>query len=139
MLLQTVNREILIARGVLAPAAGSGEQAAPGSAATITIYDSTVNSNGLQFSTPLPFSRLVLTILSSNDSGAQGVVVNGSDDNGLHWDLVQIGQSYLAANGLTTFDILVVTPQVQIKYTNSANVLTSWRMSLTGVLGDRAH
>lgn len=139
-----VNRPIWIARGVLNPTAGSGEQSPPGNAATITIYDSTGGSttgrdpNGAQFFTPVPWSRLVLSIKSSADSGASGVLFEGSEDAGLNWDAMQAGQTYLTANGLTQYDVLVTSPQVRIKYTNSAAVLTTWRMSLEGILGDRS-
>ena len=138
MLPQTVNREIPIARGVLNPAAGSGEQSPPGSGATIVIFDSTANTNGLQFATWIPFARLVLSINSSANSGASGVIIEGSEDNGANWDAMQPAQTYLTANGLTQYDILVTSPQVRLRYTNSASVLTTWRMSLLGVMGDRS-
>jgi len=132
MLLQTVNRPVLIARGVLNPAAGSGEQSKPASGATITIFDSTAGGNNLQFFTPLPFARLVLSIISSADGAANGVTFEGSNDNGATWNTMQAAQTYLTANGLTSYDVLVVEPQVRIKYVNSANTLTTWNMSLTG-------
>ena len=137
MLLQHVNRPVWIARGVLSPAAGSGEQSPPGSGATITIYDSTAGNNGLQFSTPVPFSRLVLSINSSANSAASGVIVEGSEDNGTNWDAMTAAQTYLTGSGLTAYDIAVTSPQVRIRYTNSASVLTTWRMSLEGIIGDR--
>jgi hypothetical protein len=138
MLLQHVNRPVWVARGVLNPAAGSGEQSPPGSGATIVIYDSTANNNGLQFSTNVPFSRLVLSINSSANSAASGVIIEGSEDNGANWDAMQAAQSYVSASGLTQYDILVTSPQVRIRYTNSAAVLTTWRMSLEGIIGDRS-
>ena len=132
MLLQVTNRAVPIARGVLVPASGSGEQAPPGNNATITIFDSTANANSLQFITPLPFERLVLVIDSSHDSGANGVIIEGSTNNGSTWVAMQTAQTYLTANGPTTYDILVVMPQVRLRYTNSAAVLTRWNMSLRG-------
>lgn len=133
-----VNRPIQIARGVLAPATGSGEQSPPGSAATIVIYDSTANTNNLQFNVSIPFTRLMLTIKSSADSGASGVICEGSNDNGAHWETMQTAGSYTAASGLSLFDFAVTMPQARIRYTNSAAVLTAWEMSLIGVIGDRA-
>lgn len=134
----TTNRPILLARGVLNPATGSGEQSKPGSGSTITIYDSTANSNGLQFGTPVPFTRLMLTIVSSADSNATGVIFEGSEDNGANWDNMATPAQYLTANGMMTFDTGVTAPQVRVRYINSSAVLTTWRMSLTAVNGDRA-
>lgn len=135
-----VNRPVWIARGVLAAnaTAGSGEQAPPGSGATITIFDSTANANALQFNRPLPFSRMVLHIDSSHDSAASGVTFEGSTNNGATWTTMQAAQTYTTAAGPTDYDILVTMPQVRIKYANSAAVLTRWNMSLEGIVGDRA-
>lgn len=132
-----VNRNVPIARGVLNPAAGSGEQSPPGSGATIVIYDSTATSNGLQGNVAVPFARLVLTINSSANDAAPGIFWEGSDDNGLHWDTMNPSDTYTTASGLMVFDRPVTMPQVRIRYTNSANVLTTWRMSLIGIIGDR--
>jgi hypothetical protein len=134
---QIVNRTVQIARGVLSPAAGSGEQGPPASGATITIYDSTANNNGLQGNPTIPFSRLVLSINSSADGGASGLTFEGSTDNGATWDTMQTAASYTTASGNQIYDIAVLMPQVRIKYVNSAATLTRWRMSLEGVIGDR--
>lgn len=131
-----VNRPVQLARGVLAPAAGSGEQSPPGSGATIVIYDSTANNNGLQGNPSVPFSRMAFTVNSSAASGAGGVICEGSDDNGAHWRSMQTLADY--STGMTYYDIAVTMPQVRIRYTNSAAVLTTWEMSLIGVIGDRA-
>lgn len=138
MLLQATNRPIWIARGVLVPASGSGEQSPPGNGATIVIYDSTANANALQFNTPVPFSRLVLHIDSSHDSAASGVIIEGSTDNGTTWRAMQAAQTYATASGPTDYDILVTMPQVRLRYTNSAAVLTRWNLSLEGIMGDRS-
>lgn len=135
--MQIVNRPVQIARGVLTPAAGSGEQSPPGSGATIVIYDSTATNNGLQGNTLIPFTRLMLTIDSSADSAASGVICEGSDDNGAHWRTMQTAGSYTTASGMSLFDFAVTMPQARIRYTNSAAVLTTWEMSLIGVIGDR--
>jgi len=137
MLLQNVNRPIVIARGSLSPPAGSGETAPPTSGQTITIFDSTANTNNLQGMTAIPFTRLVLSINSSANSAANGVTFEGSEDNGTNWDTMQAAQTYSTANGLTAYDVFVTSPQVRIKYANSAATLTTWRMSLIGVIGDR--
>lgn len=132
------SRPITIARGVLSPAAGGPEQSPPASGATITIYDSTKDTpTGLSSPVPLPFSRLVLNIYSSNDSAASGVVFNVSSDGGAHWRQ-KSAQTYSAASGLATYDVGTSgVNAIQIQYTNSANTLTAWEMSLEGVIGDR--
>lgn len=132
------NRPVQIARGVLSPAAGSGEQSPPGSGATITIYDSTANTNNLQFNPHVPWSRIVLAVNSSHDGAANGVIFEGSEDNGANWDDMVAKQSYATASGLVSYDALVTAPQVRVRYINSANVLTRWRMSLMGITGDRS-
>lgn len=138
MQFQMVNRPVQIARGVLLPNANSGETAPPASGATITIYDSTANNNGLQGNPSIPFTRLVLTVKSSADGAASGVTCEGSNDNGLHWETMQAASSYTTASGLSTYDFAVTMPQARIKFANSAAVLTVWEMSLIGVIGDRA-
>lgn len=134
------NRPVQIAAGDLAAniPAGSGLQAPPGSGATIVIFDSTLNTPIGQGMSLLPFSRLVLHIDSSADSGASGVVIEGSSNYGRTWRAMQAAQTYLTANGGTDYDILVTMPQVKLSYTNSAAVLTRWNMSLEGILGDRS-
>lgn len=146
MPIQKVNPPIWLARGALAAdiPAGSGVTAPPGSGATITIYDSTGGAaanravNGLQFSPPVPWARLVLHIDSSADSAASGVIIEGSTNGGTTWTAMYAAQTYLTANGPTDYDILVTMPQVRLRYTNSASVLTRWNMSLEGVIGDRS-
>ncbi len=131
-----LDKRILIRTGKLAPAAGEPEQAAPGSGATITIYDQTADHNGVGNQKPAcPFDRITFTLMSSHDSGASGVVFSESED-GTNFDTVS-SQTYTASNGLTTFDFLCRGGHPKIAYTNSANVLTSWRYTLTGILGDR--
>lgn len=134
----TWNRPITIARGILAPVAGDPEQSPPGSGATITIYDSTLDKpTGIKSKESQPFGRIRLTMYSSHDSAASGVVFNLSEDYGAHWRQ-QSAQSYTNAGGVTSYDLNASgAADVQILYTNSANVLTAWEMSLVGIVGDR--
>lgn len=138
--LAMVNRPVVIAKGKLTVPAGSGEIGPPGSGATITIYNSILDWNGVGTQpSGVPFSRLVLTLLSSADSAANGVVFAESMD-GVNIDTAST-QTYLTANGLTTWDFLMRSPggsNVKITYANSAAVLTSWRFVLSGILGDRS-
>lgn len=136
MSISRVDSRMVIHRGILAPAAGEPEQAAPGSGATVTIYDQTADHNGVGNQKPAcPFERLQFTVMSSADSAASGVVFAESED-GTNFDTVS-SQSYTAASGLTTFDFLCRGGHPKITYQNSASVLTSWRYTLTGIMGDR--
>lgn len=137
MSIYMTNRPVTIRVGKLTVAAGGPEQAPPGSGATITIYESVLDWNGRGDQAPgLPFSRLVFTMISSHDSAANGVVFADALD-GVNYSTVS-SQTYLTANGETTYDFLVRSgSNVKITYQNSANVLTTWRYRLLGILGDR--
>lgn len=131
------NRPVTIRCGKLTVAAGGPEQAAPGNAATITIYESLLDWNGLGAQPPaVPFSRLMLSILSSHDSGASGLVFSQTLD-GVNYDSITT-YTYSAAGGEATYDFLIRSgANVKVVYTNSANNLTAWRYRLEGVF-DRA-
>lgn len=135
-----VNRPVVIARGKLTINPGDGEVAAPGSGSTITLWDQLLDSPvtslpGVQHSMH-PFSRYQLNILSSADSGASGLVFAESQDDGVNYDTIS-AQTYATANGLTSYDVLARGGHPKITYTNSASVLTSWRFTLIGIIGDR--
>lgn len=137
MSLQIVNRPVTIRRGKLTVPAGDPEQAAPTSGQTITLYDQTLDSTnapGNQKVLP-PWSRIRLTLFSSHDSGANGVVYAESQD-GTNFDTLSTF-TYLNANGSSTYDFLYRGGHPKITYTNSANTLTSWRYTLEGIIGDR--
>jgi hypothetical protein len=124
-----VEERVLLARGFLLGTSG-GNNAAPGSAATITIFDSTATGYTSWLS-GLPFERVVLNVYSSHDSGASGVVFSSSFDRGTNFR-TQATYTYLNANGATSYDYLLKGGHVKIAYTNSANVLTAWEMELFG-------
>lgn len=121
---------VCLARGFLLGTSGGGN-AAPGSAATITIFDSTVSTLS-SWRDGLPFNRLQLNIYSSHDSGADGVVFSSSFDRGTNFR-TQSTDTYLNADGATTYDYLVCGGHAKVAYTNSANVLTAWEMELFGI------
>jgi hypothetical protein len=83
-----------------------------------------------------PFARYQLNVESSHDSGVNGVVFSESQDDGANFDSIST-QTYSAANGLTSYDVLSRGGHPKITYTNSASVLTSWRYTLLGIIGDR--
>ena len=125
---------VLLRRGVFSPAAGSGEQSPPASGATITIWESAANTNSAYSGTR--WKRLILNIYSSHDSAANGVEFEESADNTNWRDLTTY--TYANSDGLTKYSIAVSAPFIRVKYTNSANTLTAWEMSLLGDTCERA-
>lgn len=123
------EERVIIQRGNLTGTGGA--QAAPGSGATITILD-TSDSGHTAWKDKVPFERIEVNIYSSHDSGASGVVFSSSFDRGSNFR-TQSSQTYLNANGATTYDYLMKGGHVKVAYTNSANVLTAWEMEVVGV------
>lgn len=107
-----------------------GGQAAPGSGATITIWESAVNM--LSSLDCQPFQRVQLNIYSSHDSGASGVVFLSSFDQGANYRTQSATTYTNASDGARTWDYLMKGGNVKITYTNSANVLTAWEMEVVG-------
>jgi hypothetical protein len=123
------DARVIIQRGNLTGTGGA--QAAPGNGATITILD-TSDSGHTAWKDRLPFNRIQVSIFSSHDSGASGVVFSSSFDRGANFR-TQSSQTYLNANGATTYDYLLKGGHVKVAYTNSANALTAWEMEVVGV------
>lgn len=119
---------VLLARGFLLGTAG-GNNAAPASGATVTLLQTTDN---LAFVGGVPFARVELNVYSSHDSGASGVVFSSTFDRGTNYR-TQDTETYLNANGPTTYSYLMRGGGVKIAYTNSANTLTAWEMEIWGV------
>ena len=124
-----VEERVLLTRGFLLGTSGGGS-APPGSGATITIFDSTIAAYSSWLS-GVPFQRIQLNIFSSHDSGASGVVFRSSFDRGTNFR-AQASYTYLTANGATTYDYLMRGGHFDLKFTNSAAVLTAWEMELFG-------
>ena len=119
---------VTLARGFLLGTTGGGN-AAPGSGATITIFDSTLNTTWVG---SFPYNRLQFNVYSSHDSGASGVVWSSSFDRGTNFR-TQDTETYLNANGPSSYDYLVKGNGTKLAYTNSANVLTAWEYELIGI------
>jgi hypothetical protein len=119
-----------LARGFLL-GTSAGVNAPPGSGATVTLFDSSVSTLS-SWLDGLPFSRVILNVYSSHDSGASGVVFSSSFDRGTNFR-AQASYTYLNANGPTSYDYLMKGGHVKVQYTNSASVLTAWEMELVGV------
>lgn len=124
---QEDSRVVLARRYLL----GTGSQAPPGNGSTITLFDSTAAGNNANLDCT-KFNRIQVNITSSHDSGASGVVISSSFDQGTNFD-TQNTYTYLTANGATTYDYLVRGGNVKVAYTNSANVLTGFRCEVVGI------
>lgn len=130
---------VLLRRWKFAPTANESTVAAPGSGATVTLFDSTLSGNGLPPITPLPFNRIQVNHFSSHDSAASGVVFSSNFDGGnatapasSNWRQ-QSTQTFTNAGGATTWDYLLKGGHVKVTYQNSANVLTAWEGEIYGV------
>lgn len=122
------DSRVLLARRYLL---GTGSQAPPGSGAAITLLDTTVAGSNANIDCT-KFNRITVNITSSHDSGASGVVFSSTFDQGTNFD-TQSSQTYLTANGATTYDYLVKGGNTKVVYTNSANVLTGFRCEVIGI------
>lgn len=123
------NRQELLKRWTLTGTAAQGFVVAPGSGATITIWDS--GANDPSGTRAVRWKRLVYTNTASADSGASGVSFEISSDNGTNWDVL-VTYSDTAAGAPNVRYVSIAHARVRLRYTNSAAVLTSWRGSLVG-------
>ena len=119
-----------------------GSVAAPGNAATITIFDSgsregTQQLAGQRFNKGVRWKRIITSSVASADSGASGVSFQASFDNGTNWDVI-VTYTDTAAGAPNIHYVSVAFPRWRMRYTNSAAVLTSWRGSIVGDEYERA-
>lgn len=132
---------IQLARGVLTPPQPNpeGYVAAPGSGATITLWQSAPTPNtdrrSIGPNRGRRFKRLVVNVFSSHLSAANGLVFQESQDE-VNWrDLITYS---IVAVTYTKNYVAVSAPFVRVTYANSANVLTAWEMSVLGDAYERA-
>jgi hypothetical protein len=83
------------------------------------------------------WKRVIMTSVSSHDSGTNGVSVEASFNDGANWDVL-VTYTDTAAGAPNIHYIAVAVPRWRIRYTNSANVLTTWRGCLAGDEFERA-
>jgi hypothetical protein len=132
---------VQLARGVLTPPTPNPEGyiAAPGSGATITLWQSAPTpSNDRRSIGPnrgRRFKRLVVNIYSSHASAVNGLAFQESQDETNWRDVVTYT---IAATTYTKNYVAVSAPFVRVVYTNSAAVLTAWEMSVLGDAYERA-
>ncbi len=123
---QDTTRVLLARRFLL----GTGAYAPPASAATVTLIDTlvdmTADRDGVK-----PY-RIEIDVYSSHDSGASGVVFTSTFDRGTNYR-TQDTQTYLNADGPTTYDYLMKGGHMKCAYTNSANTLTAFEVEVFGI------
>lgn len=135
------GRQELLARGAITVPAGSGLVAKPGSGATITLWTSQNTANQAtgtaDTSTPngYRFKRLIINVLTDQNSAASGLVVQESDD-GTNWNTLT--SASVVAGTRTKLYVSVAAPDVRVQYTNIAAVLGVWQMSILGDEYERA-
>src|SRR6478735_2152690 len=110
---------------------------APGSGATITLWDSSSNNGFIERGRH--YKMIIVNIITSADSAANGLTFEESNDGGVTWDVVGTGDSITTAGGYTKAYKKVSAPEVRVRYHNSANVLTTWRGSVMGDVMERGN
>lgn len=105
---------------------------APGSAATITIWDSGAGSI-----LGANWKLLIWNGIASADSGSSGLSFEESFDDGTNWDVI-VAYTNSASTVYQRF-VEVAAPRIRVRYTNSAAVLTVWRGCLIGDERERAN
>jgi hypothetical protein len=119
---------------LLATSYGSAAVAAPGSAATITLWSSV--TAGLSATTGARFKRIIVSVIASSASAASGLQFDISVD-GSNWD--NLVSYSISANTMTVNYVSIPgSPFIRVRYVNSANVLTTWRMWVAGDQTERA-
>lgn len=126
---------VLLRRGVTTVATGAGDQAKPGSSATITLWESdpaaTSNTRlGLQH------KRVVVNLYSSHASATDGLSFEESNDN-TNWRVLVTYT--LAATTYSKYYVAMCAPFTRVRYTNSANTLTTWESAVLGDANERGN
>lgn len=110
---------------------------APGSGATITIFDSASLTPGMG----AQVRKVIASIRTSHISGAGGLEFQVTWDNGVTWnDIINYTVPALTAGvPFSAYEVPLNGHQRwRILYTNSANVLTTWQGNLDLLFDERA-
>lgn len=131
---------VQLARGVLTPPQPNPEGfvAAPGSGATIVLWQSSNDANDRRArgaNAGRRKKRLVINVFASAASAVNGLNIQESQDGTNFRDLVSFT---VAATTYTKNYIAVSAPFLKVNYTNTAAVLTAWEMSVLGDDYERA-
>jgi len=106
---------------------------APGSGATTTLWAS--NTNGGSAEQGARYKRLIINVYSSHASAASGLQIDESED-GTSWD--NLVSYSVSATTYTKNYVSVGAPFLRVRYVNSANVITTWRIGILGDQNERA-
>lgn len=117
------NRREAKANWITGGTAAQGYIAAPGNAATITLWDS--NADGRNKSQGTRYKRVIANIYSSAASGTNGLSFQESADDGANWD--ELASYTVAATTYTKSVVGMSAHRTRVRYTNSAAVLTAFR------------
>ena len=107
----------------------------PASGATVVLYQSNL-PNAKRYGAR--FKMLMINIISSADSAANGVTVDESNDGGTTWDNLT-AFTYATASGYVKTYVKVSAPEVRVRYANSAATLSTWRFAVLGDNYERAN
>jgi hypothetical protein len=125
----------LLVTGVTAVTAGSGQQAAPTTGQTKTLWTSDANVPNAT-ATGSRWKRLVINVYSSHASAASGLKIYEKQSAGATYrELTAISVS---ATTYTKNYIAVSAPFIKVDYENSANTLTTWELSILGDTDERS-
>lgn len=136
------GRQQILARWKTGGTAANGYIVAPGSGATITLWDSGADEAAQQLQVTsgtkgIRLKRLIYTSTSSADSGASGVSFEQSSNNGSTWNVI-VTYTDTAAGAPNIHYVSISFPRVRVRYTNSASVLTTWDGQIVGDEYERA-
>lgn len=137
-------RQELLAKWITGGTAANGYIVAPTSGQTITIWDSGSNElpsrvgSSANNSRGTRWKRLIMSSTASHDSGTNGVSFEMSFDNGTNWDVIVTYTDTAAGAPNIHYVSVPGAPRLRVRYTNSANTLTTWRGSLVGDEYERA-
>ncbi len=117
--------------------------AAPGDAATVTLFNSTTMFGGEACAALSLFkiSRVIVTFLSINQaSAANGLVPSASSNDGANWDQTETGITVAAsvAGSVETHDFAVDRfRDFKLLFTAGATGPTTWRVTVCAIVGQR--
>ncbi len=113
---------------------------APGSAATITIFDTTTAAGAAGArGRGARWKMIIFSIFTSHISdGTTGYTVDESWDGGTNWDNLQTTAT-IAATTYTKVYTKVSAPDFRCRYKNSASVITTFRGGLVADPRERSN
>lgn len=105
----------------------------PASGATATLWAS--NTNGGNAAQGSRYKRIIVNIYSSHASAASGLQFDESED-GVTWD--NLVSYTVAATTYTKSYVSMASAFLRVRYVQSANTITTWRVGVYGDQNERA-